>query len=56
MEYCGANFISGNEAAAGNSNLEPPSEEKIYTIAGIYLACMVTAVIVIAVGVDSLER
>ncbi|KAL4716698.1 hypothetical protein ACJJTC_004817 [Scirpophaga incertulas] len=52
---CGINFCSGSSAHE-NSNLAPPSQLKIQVIAGIYLACMVFAVFLVAFGVDSLTR
>jgi hypothetical protein len=54
-EICGCNFCPGNEANE-NSNMQRPPDEQIYTVAGIYLACMVSACIIVAVGVDSLKR
>lgn len=54
-EICGSNFCPGNEANE-NSNMQRPPDEQIYMVAGIYLACMVSACIIIAVGVDSLRR
>ncbi|XP_004932254.2 UNC93-like protein [Bombyx mandarina] len=52
---CGANFCSSS-ASHGNSNLKPPSTAKINLIAGVYLACMAIAVLLVAVGVDALTR
>ncbi|KAH9627920.1 hypothetical protein HF086_015364 [Spodoptera exigua] len=52
---CGVNFCSAT-ASHGNTNLEPPSELKIQVIAGVYLACMAAAVLLVAFGVDSLTR
>ncbi|XP_041979538.1 UNC93-like protein [Aricia agestis] len=52
---CGVNFCSGSDAH-DNANLEPPSAMKIQLIAGIYLACMASAVFLVAFGVDSLSR
>ncbi|XP_077295709.1 UNC93-like protein [Arctopsyche grandis] len=52
MEICGANFIATESEDALN---EQP-KEKIQTIAGIYLGCMVLACIIVAVGVDNLSR
>ncbi|KAL0838654.1 hypothetical protein ABMA28_016729 [Loxostege sticticalis] len=52
---CGVNFCSGS-ASHGNTNLAPPSALKIQVIAGIYLVCMATAVIMVSFGVDSLTR
>lgn len=39
-----------------NVNLVPPSPLKIQVIAGVYLACMASAVGLVFVGVDSLSR
>nr|CAD7596668.1 unnamed protein product [Timema genevievae] len=55
-DHCGANFCPGTTSTANNSNLARPSDEKIYTVAGIYLGCMVLAVCIVAFGVDSLKR
>ncbi|KAJ2949245.1 hypothetical protein O0L34_g6195 [Tuta absoluta] len=52
---CGVNFCSGS-ASHENENLVPPSPLKIQVIAGVYLACMVSACLLVAVGVDSLTR
>ncbi|XP_066997583.2 UNC93-like protein [Anabrus simplex] len=54
-DICGANFCPGNEDLA-NPNLERPPDIKIYTIAGIYLACMLLSVLVLVFGLDSLSR
>ncbi|KPJ08594.1 UNC93-like protein [Papilio machaon] len=51
---CGVNFCSGSTGHE-NTNLEPPSPLKIQVIAAVYLACMVSAVILVFVGVDSLK-
>ncbi|XP_050351198.1 UNC93-like protein isoform X2 [Nymphalis io] len=52
---CGVNFCSGSDAHE-NTNLESPSPVKIQLIAGVYLACMASASILVVVGVDSLSR
>ncbi|KAI5631206.1 ion channel regulatory protein UNC-93 domain-containing protein [Phthorimaea operculella] len=52
---CGVNFCSGS-ASHDNENLVPPSPLKIRVIAGVYLACMISACLLVAVGVDSLTR
>ncbi|KDR14271.1 UNC93-like protein [Zootermopsis nevadensis] len=54
-EICGKNFCPGNEANE-NSNMQRPPEEQIYMVAGIYLACMASACVIVALGVDSLKR
>ncbi|XP_049873721.1 UNC93-like protein [Pectinophora gossypiella] len=53
--FCGVNFCSWNSSQE-NANLEPPSQLKIQVIAGVYLACMASACVLVAVGVDSLTR
>lgn len=55
-ERCGANFCPGSISADANPNLTPPPVWKINTIAGIYLACMVFAFLIIAFGVDKMSR
>ncbi|XP_047533142.1 UNC93-like protein [Vanessa atalanta] len=52
---CGVNFCSGSDAHE-NTNLETPSPVKIQLIAGVYLACMAAASILVVIGVDSLSR
>ncbi|KAJ8940390.1 hypothetical protein NQ318_009820, partial [Aromia moschata] len=52
-ESCGANFCS---AATNNDNLNRPDDKEIYEISGIYLACIIAAVIMIALVVDPLSR
>ncbi|CAG9561737.1 unnamed protein product [Danaus chrysippus] len=52
---CGVNFCNGGDVHE-NTNLKPPSALKIQVIAGVYLACMAAASILVAVGVDSLNR
>ncbi|CAH2048731.1 unnamed protein product, partial [Iphiclides podalirius] len=52
---CGVNFCSGSSAHE-NVNLVPPSALKIQVIAGVYLTCMASAVILVFLGVDSLSR
>ncbi|XP_026761823.2 UNC93-like protein isoform X2 [Galleria mellonella] len=52
---CGVNFCSGSTSEE-NTNLVPPSETKIHVIAGVYLACMAAAMLLVIVGVDSLTR
>lgn len=54
-EICGRNFCPGNEAN-DQSNMVRPPDEQIYIVAGIYLACMVSACLIVAFGVDSLKR
>ncbi|CAG5045193.1 unnamed protein product [Parnassius apollo] len=52
-EFCGANFLPS--ADAGDAlQTQPP--ERIQMIAGIYLACMAGAALIVAVGVDSMKR
>ncbi|XP_026499823.1 UNC93-like protein [Vanessa tameamea] len=52
---CGVNFCSGSDAHE-NTNLETPSPVKIQLIAGVYLACMAAASVLVVFGVDSLSR
>ncbi|XP_018577019.1 UNC93-like protein isoform X2 [Anoplophora glabripennis] len=53
-EGCGANFCQS--LINSNDNLDRPADSEIYEISGIYLACIVTAVIMIALVVDPLSR
>lgn len=53
---CGANFCPANVGAEANPNLKPPPSSQIYLINGIYLACMLAACLIVAVGVDSMNR
>lgn len=55
FNMCGADFCPG-AASGANPNLEPPPASKIHLIAGIYLACMIAACLIIAIGVDPLTR
>ena len=55
-EVCGANFCGVTASEAVNPNLQPPPPERIHLISGIYLACMVLACLIVALGVDSLSR
>lgn len=54
FETCGANFCV--IASADNANLERPPDKEIYTISTIYLACILGAVIIIALLLDPLSR
>lgn len=54
LNSCGANFCV--VASAENANLERPPDKEIYTISTIYLACILGAVIIIAVLLDPLSR
>ncbi|KAK9881599.1 hypothetical protein WA026_016468 [Henosepilachna vigintioctopunctata] len=51
---CGANFCVTNNNH--NDNLERPADSEIYQIMTIYLACIVGAVLLIALLVDPLNR
>lgn len=53
---CGANFCPAKLVSEANPNLKPPATSQIYLINGIYLACMIAACIIVAVGVDSMNR
>ncbi|XP_063383842.1 UNC93-like protein isoform X1 [Cydia fagiglandana] len=50
---CGANFLPSADAGEA---LQAQPQAKIQTIAGIYLACMAGAALIVAVGVDSMKR
>nr|XP_034831775.1 UNC93-like protein [Maniola hyperantus] len=52
-KLCGANFLPSADAGEA---LQPQPPEKIQMIAGIYLACMAGAALIVAVGVDSMKR
>ncbi|GJQ88422.1 hypothetical protein Trydic_g6971, partial [Trypoxylus dichotomus] len=54
FDTCGANFCVVN--TLGNENLVRPNDSEIYEISGIYLACIIVAVILIAILVDPLSR
>ncbi|VEN35822.1 unnamed protein product [Callosobruchus maculatus] len=53
-DLCGANFCVST--INNNENLERPDDKEIYEISTIYLACIVTAVIIVALVVDPLTR
>ncbi|XP_048507028.1 UNC93-like protein isoform X2 [Athalia rosae] len=55
-QICGANFCGASSDPGENPNLAPPPVERIHLISGIYLGCMVLAVLIVAFGVDSLSR
>ncbi|CAG9561740.1 unnamed protein product [Danaus chrysippus] len=52
-QLCGANFLPTKDAGQALQQ-QPP--EKIQMIAGIYLACMAGAALIVAIGVDSMKR
>lgn len=54
LSQCGANFCV--IASAENANLERPPNSEIYEISTIYLACILGAVIIIALLLDPLSR
>lgn len=54
-EICGAKFCPG-VGATENPNLQPPAAAKIQLLAGIFLAFMVLACVLVAVFTDSLKR
>lgn len=54
LELCGANFCVVQET--DNANLERPPDEEIYLISSIYLACIASAVVIIALFMDPLSR
>ncbi|GAB0100293.1 UNC93-like protein [Sergentomyia squamirostris] len=53
---CGSHFCPGVTSATENANLQPPDPRHINILSGIFLACMVTACVSVAFGVDSLTR
>ncbi|CAG2056428.1 unnamed protein product [Timema podura] len=53
---CGATFYFGTASSANNTNLERPSNDKIYTVVGIYLGCIAVATCIVAFGLESLKR
>ncbi|KAK9743709.1 Ion channel regulatory protein UNC-93 [Popillia japonica] len=55
-DFCGSNFCPGETVQDVNPNLAPPPASKINLIAGIYLACMAIATLIVALGLDSLTR
>lgn len=50
-ESCGANFLQ-----VSNVNSDRPADSEIFTISGIYLGCIVIAVLIIVFFVDPLSR
>lgn len=53
-DVCGANYLPP-AAGAGTAAARPP-DDKIYIVAAAYLACMLSACLLVAIGVDSLSR
>lgn len=53
LMLCGANFCSVGGGHAGPTR---PPDAEIYEISAIYLACIVAAVVIIAVLLDPLSR
>lgn len=54
---CGANFcMIGGIDQDKNHNLNRPPNDEIYKISAIYLACVVVAVLMVALLVDPLSR
>ncbi|XP_049861278.1 UNC93-like protein isoform X3 [Schistocerca gregaria] len=53
-DVCGANYLPS--AASGGTAASRPPDEKIYIVAAAYLACMVSACLLVGIGVDSLSR
>lgn len=54
LDLCGANFCV--VAGSDNENLSRPPDSEIFEISAIYLACIVAAVIIIALFLDPLSR
>ncbi|XP_075978086.1 UNC93-like protein [Anticarsia gemmatalis] len=50
---CGANFLA-NDDDGGVLATQPP--EKMQMIAGIYLGCMIVSTLIVAIGLDSMNR
>ncbi|GAB0096832.1 UNC93-like protein [Sergentomyia squamirostris] len=53
LDICGANFCTATHV---NENLERPPNADIYKITAIYLACIIIAVLIIAIFLDPLSR
>lgn len=53
---CGANFCMVGGGHHDNQNLHRPPDSEIYEISAIYLACVVVAVLMVALLVDPLSR
>lgn len=53
---CGANFCPGSATASDNPYLVRPDPGKIDLLSGIFLAFMVTSVLLCAFGLDSAKR
>lgn len=53
---CGANFCMIGGGHHDNQNLHRPPDSEIYEISAIYLACVVVAVLMVALLVDPLSR
>ena len=53
---CGSNFCPSIDKQKTNPNFERPSDENVYTVAGIYLACMIFASLLVAFGLVSVKR
>lgn len=51
---CGANF--GVSSVGNTDNLERPDDKEIYEISAIYLACIFSAALIVAIFVDPLSR
>lgn len=56
MYNCGANFCMIGGGHHDNENLHRPPDSEIYEISAIYLACVVVAVLMVALLVDPLSR
>ncbi|XP_059608380.1 UNC93-like protein [Phlebotomus argentipes] len=53
---CGSNYCPSTVSAMENANLRPPEPWHIHILSGIFLACMLTACLAVAFGVDPLTR
>ncbi|XP_041987575.1 UNC93-like protein [Aricia agestis] len=56
MLKCGANFCMIGGGHMENRNLHRPPDSEIYEISAIYLACVLVAVLMVALLVDPLSR
>ena len=56
LETCGYYSCPDSVVTAENPNLERPADDKMYTVVGVYLACMELASFIIIFGVTSLKR
>lgn len=53
---CGAEFCPGSKEALSNPNLVRPREESISLMTIIYIVCIITAAIIVAIGLKNHKR